>query len=1143
MRVRPWAGRLCLAAVCCALAGSAAQAQNGPVYWVAPNGSDTAGDGSSSSPWATVSAAVAKAPDTGGTIIVRDGLYEARASIARKFKAPLIVRAEHPYRARLRSNGTVALSIVGAANVVVTGFDVAKAVYPNSPLAAQIARSESIALIDNLIHDSMNNDVLKVNEGSRQILILGNIFYNQEGAAGQHIDFNGTVDVTVRENIFLNDPNPAGADLAPTHGFIVAKNSDQLPESRRTHIAGNVFLNFHGSTGSNFVLFGEDGLTVHETQEALVENNLMIGNSAVRMRSPLGVKGCRDIVFRNNTVTGDLPSSAFGMRLNREAANQRNRNIGFYNNIWSDPGGTMNNFSDGPPQDSIGTVLERNLYWNGGQALPGGENLTPAADPQAVLRNPLLPSPVGLTVPRWNGETFASGSQTIRQEFERLVRLYGTPPAPPRRPGRLPGAMQVRVIGGASLEHAPSVDVLGRPRGLNPDFGAVQEGAPDLPFRLVLLREEMAGGGATTMNQVILRAPAPAGGTKVTLTSSHPEIARAPSTVLVEPGAMIAPFSMTTSAVDEPTRVMLSASGPDGESGAAIVVTPVGVRSVNLGTESVTASAEVSRNSVLYDGLAGAEGVVVSLVSSHPELVQAPEHVTILPGTSYSEPFALITRFTQQPATVTITATAGRSSASSELTLTPPVFRLFIRDQISGEAIIRGSSITLHMPAPAGGAVVELRNPRPDLLDLPATVLVPEGETSVGFEFPTKVVDADTNLVITATWADRTTSVPLRIGPLKPYSLTIPPTAPGGAPVSLTLMMGSLGASAFEVQLSAPEGAPISLPKSVLVPAQTWYVRVPVETRTVAVRTPVRITATYRGHSISGEMTVTPPELGSLKASPASVLPGRTVTATVALNGAAPEGGLKVDLSSSSAVLAPPSSITIQGGATSAAVDLVAAQVWARTTVRLTAAFGGTSRSAEVTVAPTEATRFSMSASVAGGSNGAMGSRVLLNAPAPDGTRVRLGSSHPAVASVPAEIEVPAGKDFATFDVTTFPVREPVVVRITATLNLAAIAAELTVTPPAVNLITLSPAEIQGGQGSASSVAYLSAPAFEEGLRIAFVSSNPDVVPHPADVTVPAAARYVRWAYATKAVTAETLITITATGGGRSVAAVLKVKP
>lgn len=1117
--------------------------QSEPVYWVAPNGSDSAGNGSESSPWATISAAVSKMPEDGGTLVVRDGTYEGRASITRRFKAALIIRAEHPYRARLRASGTVALSIVDAANVVVTGFDVAKAVYPNSPLAAQIARSESIALIDNILHDSMNNDVLKVNEGSRQILILGNLFYNQEGAAGQHIDLNGDVDVTVRENIFLNDPNPAGPDLTPTHGFIVTKNSDQLPESRRTHIAGNVFLNFHGGPGSNFVLFGEDGAPRHETQEALVENNLMIGNSGIRMRSPVGVKGVRDVVFRNNTITGDLPSSAFGMRLNREGSNQRNRNIAFYNNIWSDPTGTMQNFSDGPSQDSFGTVLARNLYWNGGQALPGGENVSPAADPEAVVRDPRLRPPQNVVLPRWTGDRFASGSATIRQEFERLIELYGTPPAASPRPGRGAVSASVRAAAGAAVEHAPGVDILGRPRGLNPDFGAVQEGALELPFRLVLLREEMAGGATTLLNQVVLREPAGPGGVTVKLQSSQPSIARVPETVLVRQGATTAPFSLGTFGVEQATRVMLTASSADGESGAAILLTPAGVQSVNLGAESVTASSELSNNTVFYNGVAGPDGVVVTLSSSHPELVQVPEKITVRPGTSYSEQFSLTTKFTSEPVTATITATTENSSSTSEITLIPPVFRLSILDQISGEALIKGSSVMLPMPAPAGGAVVELQNPRPDLLDLPATVTVPEGAISTEFEFRTKVVDAQANLVIAARWAGRNATASVLIGPLKPYSLTLPATAPGGSVVSMTVMMGSLAESDIQVHLSASEGAPVTLPASVLIPAQTWYVRVPVETRSVAAPTQVRITATYRGHSVFGELTLTPPQLGSVKVSPASVLPGRTVTATVALNGAAPEGGLTVSLSSSSGALTPPASLTIPAGASSATIDMIAGQVSSSTVVRLTAAFGGTTRSADVTVTPLEASRFIITATVAGGSTGANGTRVFLNAAAPEPTQVRLASSNPAVASVPAEVTVPAGKDVASFDITTYAVREPVVVRITATVNSVTIAADLRVTPPGVNLITLSPSEIQGGQGSASSIAYFSAPVLEGGLRITFVSSNPDVVPHPAEVTAPAGSKYIRWAYTTKPVASETAVTITASGGGTSSSAVLKVKP
>jgi hypothetical protein len=289
------------------------------------------------------------------------------------------------------------------------------------------------------------------------------------------------IDVTIQDNIFFNDFAGSGrANANDTGHYIVSKDSngdeDGVIGNDKITVRRNIFANWEGGEGSYFVLVGEDGMPFHEARNVTIENNLMIGNSANIIRAAFGVKGGRDVTFRNNTVVGDLPARAFAMRLNIEGENPPNENIRFYNNIWADPTGTMGSsgqgtvirFAEVPPGETASFTLSNNLYWNGGQPIPtsGEDTVNHTNDTKRVEGDPRLGDQTGFTPLRWDPASgrFSEGSTSIREAFERLVSHFGNP---------LPGS---RAIDAADPSQAPGEDILRnpRPQGSAPDLGAVE---------------------------------------------------------------------------------------------------------------------------------------------------------------------------------------------------------------------------------------------------------------------------------------------------------------------------------------------------------------------------------------------------------------------------------------------------------------------------------------------------------------------------------------------------------------------------------------------------------------------------------------------------------------------------------------------
>ncbi|MBT8323598.1 MAG: hypothetical protein KJO94_08970, partial [Eudoraea sp.] len=143
-------------------------------FYVAPNGDDVSGDGSALKPWATITNALDSIPD-GATVVVRSGTYSGQVRLRGTFDAGVTIRSKIPYQARLRHNATVVTCFYGK-GITLEGFDIAHSGSGSGALVIQIQdlRGEPggddfvsrITIRNNVLHDSYNNDILKINNGA-----------------------------------------------------------------------------------------------------------------------------------------------------------------------------------------------------------------------------------------------------------------------------------------------------------------------------------------------------------------------------------------------------------------------------------------------------------------------------------------------------------------------------------------------------------------------------------------------------------------------------------------------------------------------------------------------------------------------------------------------------------------------------------------------------------------------------------------------------------------------------------------------------------------------------------------------------------------------------------------------------------------
>lgn len=255
---------------------------------------------------------------------------------------------------------------------------------------------------------------------------------------------------------------------------------------------------------------------------------------------------------------------------------------------------------------------------------------------------------------------------------------------------------------------------------------------------------------------------------------------------------------------------------------------------------------------------------------------------------------------------------------------------------------------------------------------------------------------------------------------LDPAGVTIAPTTSiGGAEVigTITLAMPApLGGVLFSLSSSDSSA---SAPATVLVPEGASSAYFPIHTQPVASLTKATINATNRGLVVQSALTLIPPTILSITATPQSAYGGTTMKATVTLNGAAPAEGSVVHLTSSN-----PSKVwvqattTVPSGSPSKSFFLTTYPTLANASAVITATTGSVSKTVFVAVlAPVLQSATLAAGSVQGGQSTSM--TLTLGSNAPSGYTVNLLSGAQSIVPLPSSYTIPANTTTVTLPVPT----------------------------------------------------------------------------------------------------------------------------
>jgi hypothetical protein len=386
-------------------------------------------------------------------------------------------------------------------------------------------------------------------------------------------------------------------------------------------------------------------------------------------------------------------------------------------------------------------------------------------------------------------------------------------------------------------------------------------------FSLSLNTDSVVGGGTVT-GTVTLKRAAPAGGVEVSLVSDDTSLARPPARVVVAEGETAASFSIPTSPVSQPTKIVFNTgTANDGYRAPEtwLMLRPAGLpapapslSSVRLASSSVLGGGTTT-GTVTLTGPAPAGGAPVWVNGSMEGQVVTPAGGVMVPAGSTSATFTINAPDVNFSNWVIIQASYGNGAGMHGAVLRidpgapaiPSVLAMTVQPVSTiGGGSLRGT-VGLETPAPPGGATVFLSSDNP-VARVPPSVNIAAGNSATTFTVSTTAVSEFNSASITATAGSTSKTAFISVFPDPNGGTALSSITPsvsgttGGNTINATLFLSANApAGGAAVTLSTSNISAARVPPIVTVPAGLGFASFTITTLPVASDTTVTITGTY----------------------------------------------------------------------------------------------------------------------------------------------------------------------------------------------------------------------------------------------------------------------------------------------------------